>query len=483
MFMMLSIGVGALVIQRKKYDSSLRRDSTQRGIFLTMHGTLAPLPQTRRFGFALVVLSLAVIAWLTLRPAHASSSPIDSHLCVVCGPLAGVDILLNTLLFVPLGVGLSLSGLSLRKAVLICFALSLSIETAQAFIVRGRDSTLSDVLTNTLGGAIGIWSARTAPMWLAPSRKTAAWLAAMWGASWLLIQIVSSYVFFPSLSLSQYYGEIAHQRGGRAMFHGQVDSARIGTIPIPNGAFADSRSIRQLLLNGAPIVGFVRVAEPTPNFASIIRVADDRQQGIASIAEEGDQLVFSIGTGASNLRLREPAFGMPGVFAGARPPADSAAETLVLSARFNDGTVQLVAQTGSAHRELNFSPRAALAWSVVVPFHGHLESGRMERLATFLWTSVLLIPLGYWAVTLTRQLARVAAFSLMVIVAALLAAGLILVPAAFALRGGTLLDWIAAVAGVGIGAALTLLLNGNKEKNPAGSSRQSDTEGAIALRT
>ena len=427
-----------------------------------MHATLAPSPHTRRFGFALVVLSLAAIAWLTLRPAHASSSPIDSHLCLVCGPLAGVDILLNVLLFVPLGVGLSLSGLSRWKAVLICFALSLSIETAQAFIVRGRDSTLSDILTNTSGGAIGFW----APTWLAPSRKKAAWLTAMWGAIWLLIQIVSSYSFSPFLSPSQYYGQIA-QPGVRAMFHGQVDSARIGAIPIPNGAFVDSRSIRQLLLNGAPIVGFVRVAEPTPNFASIIRVADDKQRGITSLSEEGDRLVFSIRTGASNLRLREPAFGMPGVFVGARPSADSAEETLVLSARFNDGSVQLVAQSRSAHRELNVSPRAALAWTVVVPFHGHLESGGMERAAAFLWTSVLLIPLGYWAATLARQLERLAAFSLVGVLAALLAAGLILLPAAFGLRGATPLDWIAAVSGVGIGAALTLLFNGNKETNPA----------------
>src|ERR1700686_5544677 len=103
-----------------------------------MHGTLAPSPNARRFSFALVVLSLGAIAWLTLRPAHASSSPIDSHLCLVCGPYGGVDILLNTLLFVPLGVGLSLRGLSPRKAAKPCFAASASIETAQRFIVTGR---------------------------------------------------------------------------------------------------------------------------------------------------------------------------------------------------------------------------------------------------------------------------------------------------------------------------------------------------------
>jgi glycopeptide antibiotics resistance protein len=431
-----------------------------------MHGTPAPSPRTRRFGFALVIFSLAAIAWLTLRPAHASSS-IGSHLCVICGPLAGVDILLNTLLFVPLGVGLGLSGLGLRNAVLMCFALSLSIESAQALIVRGRDATLSDLLTNTFGGAIGVWSARAAPRWLAPSRKSAAWLAAVWAAIWLLIQIGSSYSFAPSLPPSHYHGEMAHAIGRHAMFHGHVDSARIGTIPIPNGTFADSRSIRQLLLNGTPIVAVVRLDEPTPYFTSIIRVADDKQRGITSIAEQGDRLVFSIRTGASSLRLREPAFGMPGVFGGGRPAADSAAELLVISARFNRGAVQLVAQTRSAHRELNVSPRAAQAWSVVLPFHGHLESGGMERIATFLWTSLLLIPLGYWVATLARQLEREAAFSVMAILAALLAAGLILVPVAFALRGATPLDWIAAVSGLGIGAALTLLSNANEEKNPA----------------
>jgi len=424
-----------------------------------MHGTLAPSPLARRSGFALVALSVAAIAWLTLGPAHAESSPIGSHLCVVCGADGGVDVLLNTLLFVPLGVGLGLSGSCPWKAVLMCFALSLSIETAQAFIVRGRAATLSDILTNTTGGAIGFWSARTAWTWLVPSRNEAAWLAAIWGSIWLLIQIVSSYSLSPSLPASQYYGNTAHERGPRAMFHGQVDSARIGTIPIPNGAFADSRSIRQLISNGAPIVAVVRLIEPTPNFASIIRVADDKERGIVSIAEQGDRLVFSIRTGASNLRLREPAFGVPGVFVGGRPSADSAPETLVITARFNDGTVQLAAQTPSAQRELHLTPRAALAWTVVRRHQWFLENGLIERVATFLWVSVLIIPLGYWAAALRRQLKRASAFSLVVVLAGLLAGGLVLVPAAFALKGPALQDWIAALSGLGIGAALTLRLS------------------------
>lgn len=418
-------------------------------------------------GNAIVVASLLAIAWLTLRPAHAPSSPIASHLCVVCGPQAGVDILLNMLLFVPLGVGLRLGGLSLWQAVLICFTFSVSIETTQALVVRGRASTVSDVLTNTFGGAIGYWLARAAPTWLAPSRKAAARLLAVWAVIWLLTQIVSSYVFSPSVSQSQYHAQTA-RGGARAMFHGQVDSARVGAIPISNGAIAESRSVRQLLLSGTPIVGFVRVAEPTPNFASIIRVADDKERGVTSLSEEGDRLVFSIRTGASNLRLREPAFGMPGVFTGVRSSGDSSGEALVLSARFDHGNVQLTAQTGSVRRELNFRPRAAQAWSVLVPFHGYLENGAVERVATFLWTSVLMIPLGYLTAALANGLERVPAISLMAALTALLGAGLILVPATFALRGASMFDWIAGVCGVGIGAMLTPFFKGNKEKKPAG---------------
>jgi hypothetical protein len=79
----------------------------------------------------------------------------------------------------------------------------------------------------------------------------------------------------------------------------------------------------------------------------------------------------------------------------------------------------------------------------------------------------LLIPLGYWAATLARRSERATAFSLVGVLAALLATGLILAPAAFALRDAAL-DWIAAASGVDIGAVLTVLFNGNTEKNPRG---------------
>jgi VanZ family protein len=408
-------------------------------------------------------LSLAAIGWLTLRPAHASASPLDSHLCLICGELAGVDIVLNVLLFVPLGVGLNLCGLSFWKAVLLCGALSLSIETTQAFVVPGRDSTLSDVLTNTFGGAIGFWLSRTAPTWLAPSRKRAAWLAAVWSAIWLLIQIASSYTFSLSLPRSQYYGQLARALGGMAGFHGEVARATIGGLQIPDDEFADSHLVRQLLVSGAPIAGVVRLTEPTRYFAPIIRLADEKQREITAISENAEMLVFSIRTGAANLRLRQPGYGLREVFPAPTPPADSSLKTFMVTASYSNGAVQIAAQTPSGLRELNVSPRAALAWSAMLPFQWYLEDGGIDRGITFLWTSLLMIPFGYWLAILARNLDPLRDFVLLSLFAAMLATGFILVPARFALRGASVLDWIAALIGLGIGSALTVLLSDNRK--------------------
>ena len=105
---------------------------------------------------------------------------------------------------------------------------------------------------------------------------------------------------------------------------------------------------------------------------------------------------------------------------------------------------------------------AAIAWLTLRP--AHASSPPTDSRLCVVCGPLAGDSLGYWAATLARQLERIAAFSLLGALAALIATGLILVPAAFALKGATPLDWIAAVSGVGIGAALTLLFNGNKEK-------------------
>src|SRR5713101_9526749 len=103
----------------------------------------------RRAGLALTAAALAVIAVATLvpQPSEAPSVAQIPIWCLVCGQFGTIDALLNVALFAPLGAGLLLLGLPLRRAVLIGAALSLAIETTQYFAIAGRDASLGDLLT------------------------------------------------------------------------------------------------------------------------------------------------------------------------------------------------------------------------------------------------------------------------------------------------------------------------------------------------
>jgi VanZ like family len=123
-----------------------------------------PSPKKRlsrhRIGRLLAVVGLLFIAAATLTPlpqqsAAAAATPLW---CLVCGEDGGVDVLNNILLFVPLGLGLRLMRLRTSHVVLLAASVSLAIELLQLIVITGRDASLSDLLTNTLGswtGALG----------------------------------------------------------------------------------------------------------------------------------------------------------------------------------------------------------------------------------------------------------------------------------------------------------------------------------------
>jgi glycopeptide antibiotics resistance protein len=83
--------------------------------------------------------------------------------------------LLNVLLFVPFGVlaALARPGWSLVRWAAVGFTGSLVIELVQAAVFPGRDATVSDLLTNTLGMVLGAWLAGAVTSRLAVSGESA----------------------------------------------------------------------------------------------------------------------------------------------------------------------------------------------------------------------------------------------------------------------------------------------------------------------
>jgi len=66
-----------------------------------------------------------------------------------------VDFLLNILLFVPLGAGLGLYGVRLRRAVFFALTCTCLVEALQFFAVPGRYASFRDIMANFAGALIG----------------------------------------------------------------------------------------------------------------------------------------------------------------------------------------------------------------------------------------------------------------------------------------------------------------------------------------
>src|SRR5512138_3613126 len=92
----------------------------------------------------LVAAMLAVIAFVTLRPAEQFFT-LPAY-CVFCGTLGGVDFALNTALFVPLGLGLRRLTGSWRLSLVTGALITLLIESLQWRFIPGRDASLGDLI-------------------------------------------------------------------------------------------------------------------------------------------------------------------------------------------------------------------------------------------------------------------------------------------------------------------------------------------------
>lgn len=422
-----------------------------------MQGNVASTPHLRRIGAVITIGSVVAILFATMFPA--SGQPVDSHLCLVCGTRGGVDFVLNVLLFIPLGIGLALSGIPWNRAIFTACALSVTIETVQFFFIPGRDATLGDVLTNTIGGAVGFAVANNAAIWLRTAPRTAAILGVGWCAVWLAIQAISSFAFAPSIPDSKYYGQIARQLGDFAVFPGRVLEATIGNIAITDAQLRDVDSVGRRLLAGATVSATVLPAGPTNDIAPIVRVADDEQREIVLLAQDERSLLFGARTGAAILRLRPALFAMTGAFAsGIAKPRSSSSDPLTLNARYDGREAQLTARSGSVSRGSRIPVSSSLGWTLVLPFQWYIEGTRTELAISLIWIACLTVPIGYLGACVARSddpgwNAATVALCLLA-GAATLITGLCVVQHAFGLRAAPIRDWLAAISGIVAGGAL-----------------------------
>jgi len=283
-------------------------------------------------------LGAVVIAWSTLRPHAAAATSAATACC------SAYDIILNILLFVPLGVGLALGGLSPRAAMMSGALASVAIEAAQLLWIPGRFASGFDVAANSTGTVLGVlvvleWASR-ARWW----PKLAIGIAPTIVLLWLLGgQVAQPAIPGPTpWRVERPAVPIASQRPP-----GRVLDASLQGFDLPDGPIRDLPALRALLsasdtvrlvatmVTGGPASGLRRLMEV---------VVGEGTMPFLVLAEEDGKLLAYERLGLSWVGLRGPWLSVPGMLSGA------AGDTVHIRLEATRREVRLVVARGGERR-------------------------------------------------------------------------------------------------------------------------------------
>ena len=424
---------------------------------------VAPSPQRVAAGRWLTRLSTVLIVVATLSPVTivpTGEIGLD-HYCIVCGSFGGVDVVLNVLMFVPLGAGLAFAGVRGTRAIPAMVAGAIVIECLQFLVVPGRDATLGDVLMNAAGGALGFGLGAHFDHLLTPRAAVARKLALAWCILWLGVQLLTAYSLLPVPPDpdARYFGQIAPKLAGMSAFTGNVLGAAVENTPIPDGEFAEqlTRRMHIALRQGALVQAQVTSFVYPPLIAPIVRIADDHQREILILAQREADFIFGVRTGADVLKLRPQRFLLRGVFPP-RARLSSVGYTILLRGRYGRSAIFIAGGPEGVNREASVAPRLSQGWRLVMPVQTYSDGGTLEALLSALWIGGFLLPLGHWCAVVcftrdprhNRQMVAAVVGSFFV----LLLIGLSGIPSAFGLPPAGALDWAAALTGAAAGAMI-----------------------------
>jgi VanZ family protein len=398
------------------------------------------IPQ-RSFARALWIAGLLFIAVLTLSPQYNTIKPPPS-LCILCGGNSVLDAFLNVLLFIPFGVGLRLAGMSRRRVLAIGLVTTITVELLQLGI-PGRDTSLGDVITNTLGTGLGVLFAEIWRVVLLPSRREARWLAGSWTLLWVVVLTASAQLAHISLPSTSAWGVWDPDLLHHDRFPGRVISATAGGLPTPDSISALSDDVRRRLSSDSVVVKATVVgAVLTMQVSAIATIADYKRAQIFLLGQRRGSLIFSLRMRTADARVVTPIIRLDSVFSRYRPAKTP--DTIFVAGGLVHSRLWISAERHGVKRERTLPVDAGLGWSYFIPFD--YEFGAEAPWLTVLWLAGLSAPAMYWAVRAGRKA--------LIVVAALLAGALMVIPIATRVHATPWWEWLALAIGVCIGVAI-----------------------------
>lgn len=396
---------------------------------------------------------LAVIAILTLTPGEAVLTAVRRpQWCFACGAHWGIDFMLNTILFAPLGAALALARLRPLVALGIVFGATLGVEVLQLVAIPGRIASSGDLTSNTLGGALGYLLLPRFGAVVHPTARQAWTMLAGACAVPLLALAGTAWLFGPSTTGLPVWGQLAAEMGQFGRFTGTVRQATLSGLDVPNRRFPDSDVVHaRLAQHDVTVRALVLPGDSLPQtLAPIVSLFDGGRHELLVLGQERTDLVFRLRRRAAAFGLRTPVARAWNAF----PPAFAdGASPIRLTGVIRDYAIGAWASQGDSvsARVIRFRPTHG--WAYLLPFD-HLYTPRAARF-TMAWLALLFAPAGWFAVQAMRRSSRAAMRIVPVlVVTGTMLAGLSLLPVALGLSPGMTLEWQGALAGVAAGAVL-----------------------------
>lgn len=352
----------------------------------------------KRAGTVLAVLGALFIAALTLRPA-GDPPPAHAPFSLINGRLSGADFLLNILLFVPFATGLRLAGVARWRVFASAVAATLTVEALQLHVIAGRDASLGDVLSNSMGAIVGMLLVDHARTIAAPDPLHARRLSITGAAAWLSLVALGAWAMRPAIPRGQYWAEVAPDLYQIELFSGTVSQAAVNGVRLesPSSRLIARPSAPDLLADTVRIAATTVPASPTYDIAPIVAIGTRRERMLVALGQTGRSLAIQLNTNSAKLRMRVPSLVVPNAFPAADGGASDVArtrDTLRIAGSVVDGK-RLILDLESeprAHAELELNP--FLLWATVLP-GGPFAPSRMDLL-TIAWIAILVAPFAYW---------------------------------------------------------------------------------------
>lgn len=222
----------------------------------------------------------------------------------MCGDRALADAIVNVLLFLPLGVALGVARAKRTARWLVPLTLSIGIEVAQV-VIPGRFSTLSDIVTNTLGGVLGTGFAAAWRWWLLPAAATRRlWLGSGLAAATVALTAV---LLRPRSGPEANFAHFVPRFENLERWQGELRTVRIAGSSVSPGWLGDTSTLVRALAGGAALT-LELVPSGTSHGLAPVFALTDPQRGInAEVLALGDAFLWRQRDNAAALRLESAA--------------------------------------------------------------------------------------------------------------------------------------------------------------------------------